>query len=61
MKRGRKKEIQGIAKQRGRKPAKTLQEYKRENKRLRMENELLDLREGSESQGKIRGNLPASR
>jgi hypothetical protein len=30
-----------IPKQRGRKPAKTLQEYKYENKRLRMENELL--------------------
>ena len=31
----------GIPKVRGRKPAKTLQEYKYENKRLRMENELL--------------------
>jgi transposase-like protein len=31
----------GIPKQRGRKPAKTLQEYKYENKRLRMEVELL--------------------
>ncbi len=41
LKRERKKEIQGIAKQRGRKPAKTLQEYKYENKRLKMENELL--------------------
>ena len=30
-----------IPKQRGRKPAKTLQEYKDENKRLKMENELL--------------------
>lgn len=30
-----------IPKQRGRKPAKTLQEYKYENKRLQMENELL--------------------
>ncbi len=30
-----------LPKQRGRKPAKTLQEYKYENKRLRMENELL--------------------
>ena len=30
-----------IPKQRGRKPAKTLQEYKYENKRLKMENELL--------------------
>ena len=30
-----------IPKPRGRKPAKTLQEYKYENKRLRMENELL--------------------
>lgn len=39
--RERKKQIQGIPKQRGRKPAKTLSEYKYENKRLRMENELL--------------------
>lgn len=31
----------GIPKPRGRKPAKTLQEYKYENKRLKMENELL--------------------
>ena len=30
-----------IQKARGRKPAKTLQEYKYENKRLKMENELL--------------------
>ena len=30
-----------LPKQRGRKPAKTLQEYKYENKRLKMENELL--------------------
>ena len=30
-----------VPKQRGRKPAKTLQEYKYENKRLKMENELL--------------------
>ena len=37
----RKKEIQGISKQRGRKPAKTFAEYKYENKRLKMENELL--------------------
>ena len=35
------KEVSGIPKQRGRKPAKTLQEYKYENKRLKMENELL--------------------
>ena len=41
LKRERKKEIQGIRKTRGRKPAKTLQEYKNENKRLKMENELL--------------------
>lgn len=39
--RERKKEVQGIPKVRGRKPAKTLQEYKYENKRLKMENELL--------------------
>ena len=30
-----------LPKQRGRKPAKTLQDYKYENKRLKMENELL--------------------
>ena len=30
-----------VPKQRGRKPAKTLQEYKYENNRLKMENELL--------------------
>ena len=39
--RERRKEIQGVPKQRGRKPAKTLQEYKYENKRLKMEVELL--------------------
>ena len=39
--RERKKQIQSVPKQRGRKPAKTLQEYKYENKRLKMENELL--------------------
>ena len=39
--RERKKQIEGVPKQRGRKPAKTLQEYKYENKRLMMENELL--------------------
>jgi len=41
LKRERKKELQGVPKSRRRKPAKTLQEYKYENKRLRMENELL--------------------
>ena len=41
LKRERKKAIQGVPKQRGRKPAKTLQEYKYENNRLKMENELL--------------------
>ena len=41
LKRERKKEVQGIPKQRGRKPVKTLQEYKYENKRLKMEVELL--------------------
>ena len=35
------KEVSGIPNQRGRKPAKTLQEYKYENKRLKMEVELL--------------------
>lgn len=41
LRRERKKEVQGISTRRGRKPAKTLQEYKYENKRLKMENELL--------------------
>ena len=42
LKRERKKEVSScLPKQRGRKPAKTLQEYKYENKRLKMENELL--------------------
>ena len=41
LERERKKELQGIPKQRGRKPAKTLVEYKYENKRLMMENKLL--------------------
>ena len=41
LKRERKKEQQGVPKQRGRKSAKTLQEYKYENKRLKMEVELL--------------------
>lgn len=39
--RERRKELQGVPKHRGRKPAKTLQEYKNENKRLKMENDLL--------------------
>ena len=41
LKRERKKEQQRVPKQRGRKPAKTVQEYKYENKRLKMEVELL--------------------
>ena len=41
LKREGRKEVSGIPKQRGRKPAKTLQEYKYENKRLKMEVELL--------------------
>ena len=41
LKRERKKGLQGVPKSRGRKPAKTLQEYKYENKRLKMEVELL--------------------
>ena len=41
LKRERKKEVRGMPKARGRKPAKTLEEYKYENKRLKMENELL--------------------
>ena len=39
--RERRKELQGVPKQRERKPAKTLQEYKYENKRLKIEVELL--------------------
>ena len=35
------KDHEGMPKAIGRKPAKTLQEYKYENKRLKMENELL--------------------
>ena len=41
LKRERRKERVRIPKQRGRKPAKTLAEYKNENHRLKMENELL--------------------
>lgn len=41
LKRERKKAKQVLPKQRGRKPARTLKEYKYENQRLKMENELL--------------------
>ena len=41
LKRQRRKATKGVPKLRGRKPAKTLQEYKHENNRLKMENELL--------------------
>ena len=41
LKRERKKEISVVPKQRGRKPAKTLQEYKYENERLKMEVEFM--------------------
>ena len=41
LKRERRKAAQGVPIRRGRKPAKTLQEYKYENKRLKMEVELL--------------------
>ena len=41
LKRQRRKADKGIPKVRGRKPAKTLQEYKHENKRLKMEVKLL--------------------
>lgn len=40
LKRERRK-AQRVSKRRGPKPARTMEEYKRENKRLRMENELL--------------------
>ena len=63
LKRERKKEIQGISKQRGRKPAKTLAEYKYENKRLKMENELLrdflGSPEGGEGNDKVCGYISA--
>ena len=39
--REKKKDVQGVPRQRSRKTAKTLQEYKYENKRLKMEVELL--------------------
>ena len=39
--RARHRQEKAIPKQRGRKPAKTLAEYKYENRRLKMENELL--------------------
>ena len=39
--RARHKQEKAISKQRGRRPAKTLREYKYENKRLKMENKLL--------------------
>ena len=41
LKRQRKKAVKGLPKLRGRKPAKTLQEYKYENRRLKMEVALL--------------------
>ena len=41
LKRQRRKAVKGLPKFRGRKPAKTLQEYKYENNRLKMEVELL--------------------
>ena len=41
LKRARRKEVAWLPKPRGRKPAKTLAEYKYENQRLKMENELL--------------------
>ena len=41
LKRERRKAAKGVPKFRGRKPAKTLQEYTYENKRLKMEVELL--------------------
>ena len=41
LRRDKRKREKGVPAHRGRKPAKTLQEYKYENKRLRMEVELL--------------------
>lgn len=41
LKRERRKKEKPVPKQRGRKPTVTIQEYKSENKRLNMENELL--------------------
>lgn len=44
---------------------KTIEDYEKENKRLKMENELLrifcDPQKGSEREGKVRGDLPSSR
>ena len=58
LKRERKKEIQGIRKQRGRKPARAFTEYKRENKRLQMENELLrDFLRSTEGKWEQRQNM----
>ena len=59
LKRERKKAMQVTPKQRGRKPARTLQEYKYENKRLKMEI-LLRSWEGSEAEGQVSSNLSSS-
>ena len=63
LKRQRKKAAKGAPKFRGRKPAKTLQEYKYENKRLKMEVKLLQdflqSTERSEAKGKVRRHSPS--
>lgn len=64
LKRERKKAMQVTPQQRGRKPARTLQEYKYENKRLKMENVLLrdfiTLMGGSEAEGQVSSHLSSS-
>lgn len=58
LKRERRRNEQAIPKQRGRKPAKTLAEYKYENKRLKMGycGIFCNPQKGSEATGKVRCN-----
>ena len=61
LKRQRKKAAKGAPKFRGRKPAKTLQEYKYENKRLKMEVKLLqDFLQSTERKWGQRQSTPSS-
>ena len=61
LKRQRRKAAKGAPKFRGRKPAKTLQEYKYENKRLQMEVKLLqDFLQSTERKCGQRQNSPSS-
>ena len=65
LKRARRKEAAGIPKHRGRKPAKTLAEYKYENQRLKWKTNccgiFCDPQKGSEDESKICSDLPSSR